>query len=155
MYDKVVSIKVPKDPKEEINTDCHDDSIKSFDQSIKKFSHLNTQQEPPLEEPPLDTSGRICKKEIEEFQQRPYINKLNKEIDNYNTEKKLVGDQKKPHYVKSNAYIIRLNKGELCNFDANGAFYYHIYYEEQGAGKPLKVIDILDNPTVPNDIGNY
>jgi len=162
VYDKVVSIKVPKvpkdpkDPKEEIsNTDCHDDSIKSFDQSIKKFSHLNTQQEPPLEEPPLDTSGRICKKEIEEFQQRPYINKLNKEIDNYNTEKKLVGDQKKPHYEKGNSYIIRLNKGELCNFDANGAFYYHIYYEEQGAGEPLKVIDILDNPVVPDDIVKY
>ena len=28
-------------------------------------------------------------------------------------------------------YIVRLNKGELCNFDSFGAFYYHVEYEKE------------------------
>lgn len=28
-------------------------------------------------------------------------------------------------------YIVRLNKGELCNFDSFGAFYYHVEYENE------------------------
>lgn len=47
-------------------------------------------------------------------------------------------------------YIIRLNKGELCNFDANGAFYYHVEYNAV-EGK-LVPNDILAEPSNPIDI---
>lgn len=35
----------------------------------------------------------------------------------------------KPH-ITDKADIVRLNKGELCNFDAYGAFLYHIQYKD-------------------------
>jgi nicotinamidase-related amidase len=41
-------------------------------------------------------------------------------------------------------YIIRINKGELCNFDAYGAFAYHVSYKEEE--EKLQEIDIIHNP---------
>ena len=32
-------------------------------------------------------------------------------------------------------YIIRLNKGELCNFDSFGAFYYHVEYAKDSGNE--------------------
>ena len=46
-------------------------------------------------------------------------------------------------YSGSGPYVIRLNKGELCNFDANGAFYYHVEYDETNNKSPLSEHDIL------------
>jgi nicotinamidase-related amidase len=46
-------------------------------------------------------------------------------------------------YSGKGPYVIRLNKGELCNFDANGAFYYHVEYAETGDKSPLREHDIL------------
>jgi nicotinamidase-related amidase len=45
---------------------------------------------------------------------------------------------------KTKPYIIRINKGELCNFDAYGAFAYHVSYKEEE--KKLQEIDIIHNP---------
>ena len=66
-----------------------------------------------------------------------------------NIKKLLIGSNK--------SYIIRLNKGELCNFDANGAFYYHIQYNEQDTTRTQELIpvDILNNTTVSEDIVKY
>ena len=52
-----------------------------------------------------------------------------------------------------NPYIIRVNKGELCNFDAYGAFAYHVSYEEsQEDKKVLKEVDIVHNPKINTTI---
>ena len=41
-------------------------------------------------------------------------------------------------------YIIRINKGELCNFDAYGAFAYHVSYDINNG--TLQENDIVNNP---------
>lgn len=60
------------------------------------------------------------------------------------------------HLQLTQPYIIRLNKGELCNFDANGAFYYHVEYKQPTDPKspmdpksPLEPNDILDQVSGP------
>jgi hypothetical protein len=50
-------------------------------------------------------------------------------------------------------YIIRMNKGELCNFDAYGAFAYHVSYQEN-QGK-LGELDIVHNPSLTPDKLNW
>lgn len=75
----------------------------------------------------LDTRTSIDMMKTEEFQQNTYIVR-NKTAS------------------KAASYIIRLNKGELCNFDANGAFYYHIQYKKTSNDQPLEPIDILNEP---------
>ena len=49
-----------------------------------------------------------------------------------------IGDVNKP-------FIIRMNKGELCNFDAYGAFAYHVSYKKN-SDNILEEIDIVHNP---------
>jgi hypothetical protein len=50
-------------------------------------------------------------------------------------------------------YIIRMNKGELCNFDAYGAFAYHVSYKEiEGR---LEEKDIVHNPSLTPDKLNW
>jgi nicotinamidase-related amidase len=51
-------------------------------------------------------------------------------------------------------YVIRLNKGELCNFDANGAFYYHIEYAVTPGVNKLAPKDILTDSSNPIVITN-
>ena len=75
----------------------------------------------------LDTRTSINMMKTNEFQQNKYI------VQNTNAS-------------KAESYIIRLNKGELCNFDANGAFYYHIQYKKTSDDQPLEPIDILNEP---------
>ena len=52
----------------------------------------------------------------------------------------------KVQFGNKKPYIIRMNKGELCNFDAYGAFAYHVSYEEN-EGK-LNEVDIVHNPSL-------
>ena len=51
-----------------------------------------------------------------------------------------------PKINQSKPYIIRMNKGELCNFDAYGAFAYHVSYQQKN-GK-LEEVDIVHNTSL-------
>jgi len=53
----------------------------------------------------------------------------------------------------SKPYIIRMNKGELCNFDAYGAFAYHVSYQEKQ--EKLEELDIVHNPSLTPDKLNW
>lgn len=54
------------------------------------------------------------------------------------------------HNEKTDAIIVRLNKGELCNFDAYGAFLYHIQYNKNEKGEPVDT-NILFQEEIKNN----
>jgi nicotinamidase-related amidase len=74
-----------------------------------------------------------------QYNAKIYISDQGLEISNKETEltKLNVGRFCKVELDKDNKigtlkpYIVRLNKGELCNFDSFGAFYYHVEYEKE------------------------
>jgi nicotinamidase-related amidase len=57
---------------------------------------------------------------------------------------KSIKEASKTIQFRTKPYIIRMNKGELCNFDAYGAFAYHVSYKEEK--EELQEIDIVHNP---------
>jgi nicotinamidase-related amidase len=88
---------------------------------------------------------------ILEFESIPYNEKISVDkYETYSTVDKLgelnmtTGEEVGEFYREGDnkPYVIRLNKGELCNFDANGAFYYHIEYN----------VNPTENKLVPHDI---
>lgn len=56
---------------------------------------------------------------------------------------------------KTDAIIVRLNKGELCNFDAYGAFVYHVEYKEsiKTPEKGHRISDIYSSVHIFDPIG--
>jgi nicotinamidase-related amidase len=62
------------------------------------------------------------------------------------------------HSVDNSAIIVRLNKGELCNFDAYGAFVYHVEYNTQKCKlssevEKTKFVDIYNSKLEYNPCG--